>query len=447
MRFNAVELAKIIGGQLRGQDVVIESVSIDSRSMGRGGLFVPIVAERDGHSFIPDAVSNGAICYLSSQDEPAQYGDASVILVDDTMAALTRVGREARTRLPDPVIGITGSVGKTSVKDLVAAACGASVATHANRASFNNELGLPLTLANAPEGTKITVLEMGARGQGHITGLSAIGRPTIGVVTRVGAAHTELFGSLQSVALAKGELIEALPDHGVAVLNADDPLVLSISKRAPCPVVTFGAKSGDFGATDIRLDEQLRVRFVLQFPSGSRPVSLQVSGRHMATNAVAALATASAAGVGIDEAIRGIEQATICGLRMEVIRRSDGLVVINDCYNANPTSMAAAFDALEALSVTARVAVVGVMAELGPGGDREHRDLASRASDSGIHLIAVGAPAYGALAIHVGDVAEARSLVEGFLGPDVGLLVKGSRVAELERLSQWLLDEPEPEPE
>ncbi len=483
VHFTTSDIADIVEGELIGPDQVIASVSIDSRSIdavvpfdrprkagaeekvkgstGQAGtLFVPVVAERDGHDFIRSALDNGAVAYLSSQESPSPESqssglrrpdDVATIRVADTMAALGALGAEARNRLPDPVIGVTGSVGKTSVKDLIAAACSVAVPTHANKASFNNELGLPLTLVNAPEQTQVTVLEMGARGSGHIAELCAIGRPTIGVVTRVVAAHTELFGTLDGVAAAKGELIEALPSDGTAILNANDPLVLAMAKRSSCRVVTYGVEStaeqlasgtvADFLATDSKLDEQIRASFVLQSPFGTHSVQLQVAGEHMVANATAAIAAAVSAGIDLEAAIAGIEGATISGLRMEVLRSATGLVLINDAYNANPTSMRAALKGLQALPVERRIAVLGVMAELGEGGDDEHNRIAQECAESGVRVIAVDAAAYGDNAEHVSDVAGVEAVLEDLLGSgpsETGILVKGSRVAELERVARWL---------
>lgn len=455
MRFSTSDIARHVGGQLVGPDQVIQSVSIDSRSIDEAALFVPVVAERDGHDFVGSALGNGAVCFLNATDQTLRdfldqvsaggQGDldpesVSMIQVKDTQTALTKLGAAARQLLPVPVIGITGSVGKTSVKDLVAAACAAARPTHANPASFNNELGLPLTLVNAPDATQITILEMGARGDGHIADLCATGRPTIGVVTRVADAHTELFGSLAGVAKAKGELIEALPADGIAILNADDPLVAAMASRAACPVVTFGVASGDFRATNIVLDAVLRPTFQLQSPQGERSVTLAVAGEHMALNAVAALAAAVAAGVDLDQAISGMETATLSGMRMDVWTRSDGLVLIDDAFNANPTSMRAAIQALLTVRATRRVAVLGVMAELGPSGDEDHREIAAEAVAAGVEVIAVDAPAYGVRVRHVGSVEEAKSLL-GDLESECVILVKGSKVAGLGPLGTWIREQ------
>ena len=241
MRLMASEVAQAAGGRLVGPDVDLSGISIDSRSVARGELFVPVVAERDGHDFIGDALSAGAAAYLTAVPPRG----ATAVLVDDTAVALAELGRYARSRFDGPVVGITGSVGKTSVKDMAAAAIGADRPTHASPMSFNNELGVPLTLANCPEDAEAVVVEMGARGTGHIAWLCLLAKPTVGVVTSVGAAHTELFGTVEAVAEAKGELVESLDASGVAVLNADQPLVAAMAGRTEASVLTFRPCRGE----------------------------------------------------------------------------------------------------------------------------------------------------------------------------------------------------------
>ena len=231
MELRTSEIARATGGRLVGADVVVSGAAIDSRLVTGGELFVPVTAERDGHDFVGAAVAGGAAAYLSARPVPAPAGDAPAIEVDDTVGALGALGAHARGRLPDRVVGVTGSVGKTSVKDLLAAALGARWRTAAGAGSFNNELGVPLTILGAAARTEALVVEMGARGAGHVADLCAIARPTVGVVTAVAAAHTETFGSLDEVAEAKGELVEALPAAGTAVLNADDPRVAAMAHR------------------------------------------------------------------------------------------------------------------------------------------------------------------------------------------------------------------------
>lgn len=432
MKFRASEIADLVGGDLIGADVDVDGASIDSRSIVEGNLFVPIVAERDGHEFIDTAVAAGAPAYLS--DRPPSLGTA--IVVADTGEALSLLGMAARNCLTGPVVGVTGSVGKTSVKDLIAAALGGVRRVHANIASFNNELGLPLTLVNAPVDTQIAVLEMGARGRGHVAELCAIGRPTIGVVTRVAGAHTELFGSLEAVAEAKGELVEALPPEGTAVLNADDPLVRGMSTRTAARVLTFGA-TGDVRVADLTLDALLRPHFTLVTPDGRAQVQLPLAGAHMALNAAAAAAVGIACGVDLADLVNGLETATISDWRMDVSTTHDGTIVINDAYNANPTSVRAALAALGELVAEHKTAVLGVMAELGDEHEDEHRAIAAEATAAGIRVIAVGAAEYGPDVEHVDGVDDALATL-GAVGEGHAVLVKGSRVAGLERLAQAL---------
>ncbi len=415
-------------------DVVVAGATIDSRDVPSGSLFVPIVAERDGHDFIGSAMDAGAAAYLT-QDSSQTQGPA--VLVEDAGAALLELGSAARLRLPERVIGVTGSVGKTSVKDLVAAAIGAGATVHANVASFNNELGLPLTLINAPDDVEVVITEMGARGAGHIQFLCEVARPTVGVVTRVAQAHTELFGSIEGVAEAKGELIESLPSNGTAVLNADDPRVLAMASRTSARVLTFGHEAGDIRVTNIELDERLRPSFLLETPLGARSVRMSVAGKHMAINGAAAVAASLGVGLDLDTALFGLESAMLSNHRMDVAELASGAVVIDDAYNANPTSMRAGMEALLALPVDRRTMVVGVMAELGDEEESEHLAIAAEAASEGIRVVAVGAPIYGVQAEHVADIAEAREVL-GVLGPDDGVLVKGSRVVELERLVELL---------
>lgn len=416
-------------------------MSIDSRSVVPGNLFVPLVAERDGHEFVTAAVEAGAGAYLSDRGPVPGAPPCPVITVADTAAALTEIGRLARSRITGPVIGVTGSVGKTSMKDLVAAACGASRLTHASERSFNNELGVPLTLANAPDGVEVAIVEMGARGAGHIAELCQVARPTMGIVTTVALAHSELFGTLEAVADAKSELVRALPAGGVAVLNADDPLVVAMAERTEATVTTFGLAGGEVRAVDIILDEMLRPSFTVGTPAGSAPVTLGVAGAHMALNAAGAVAAALAVGVDLEAAVGGLASAALSPWRMEVVRAPSGLVVINDAYNANPTSMRAALAALAQFRAPEKIAVVGVMAELGDEGPAEHAAVAAEAAAAGIRVIAVDAPEYGPDAVHVANRDDAFTALGdlGDLGDGIAVLVKGSRVAGLERLADDLL--------
>lgn len=435
MRLRTSDLAKATGGELHGPDVTVDGTRIDSRLVQPGELFVAVVGERDGHDFIADAVDRGAVAALCACHEPA---GASAVLVSDTGTALLDAGRLARSRVPDTVIGVTGSVGKTTVKDLTAGALRSALRTAASERSFNNELGVPLTLLNAPDDVEAVVVEMGARRRGHIALLCDIARPTIAVVTLVALAHAEMFGTIEEVAAAKGELVESLPSGGTAVLNADDALVSAMASRTThARVLRFGVASGDadVSAESVAVDSELRPTFRMRSPWGNADIRLRVRGAHQVLNALAAAAAALAAGVRLEDAASGLEAAEASPWRMSLERATSGATILNDTYNANPTSMAAALDALAALPARRRVAVLGVMAELGPGSDLEHRRIAAYADSLGIEVIAVGAPAYERVTVADQDGALAAL---GRLGEGDAVLVKGSRVAALEQVAERL---------
>lgn len=425
MRIRASEAAAGIGGRLIGPDVDFEGVSFDSRSTRPGQLFVPIVAERNGHEFIGAARDRGARVHLTSEPDPFRR-DGTAIEVADTAQALLALAQWARPRLDARVVGVTGSVGKTSAKDLMAAACGAGRRTTANERSFNNEQGLPVTILNAPDDAEVLILEMGMRGFGHISQLCEIARPDIGVVTVVGHAHTEMVGGIDGVARAKGELIEALPAAGIAVLNADDERVAAMRSRTRAEVITYGS-TGDVRVGDIVLDGQARAAFRIDTPWGSGRAQLAVPGAHMVTNAAAAIAVAGVVGVDLEAALAALSTATVSSMRMEILTTPGGATIVNDAYNANPTSMIAALDALAAMEADRRIAVLGLMAEIDDA-EVAHREIAAHALERGLELVAVGTPDYGI------DPTDDPVAAIGRLGPRDVVLVKASRSAGLERV-------------
>ncbi len=441
MRFTASEIASATGGSLTGADVQIDGAGIDSRTIGSGQLFVPIVADRDGHDFIPQALSAGAAAYLTARP-PVPDAAASAIEVEDTARALMAVGEAARGRMTGPVVGVTGSVGKTSTKDMLAQVLSTALRTHANERSFNNELGLPITLMGAADDTGAVVVEMGARGIGHIAMLCDIAHPTVGVVTRVDGVHLEMFGSIGAIAQAKGELIASLPDDGLAVLNVDQDTVIAMAARTTADVIAYGlSPTADVHADDIRVDGELRPTFTLRSPWGSIEVAMAARGRHQVHNALAAASVAGGLGLSVEQIAEGLSGAAISGLRMELTRTDDGVAVLNDSYNANPTSMRAALDALSGLTDGRKIAVVGVMAEIGDTAQREHLAITARARELGVEVIAVDAEDYGPDARHVADIDAALTALSDLSAGDA-VLVKGSRVAALERVAAALLSAP-----
>ena len=440
MNARAAEIAAIVDGTLHGPDTEVDGATIDSRAVRGGELFVPVVAARDGHDFIGPALLAGASAYLTARGA----GEGSAIAVDDTVAALGELGRWARARLPDRVVGITGSTGKTSTKDLLAGALGRGRVVAVSPQSFNNELGVPLTLFNASQHTDVAVVEMGARGAGHIAHLCELARPTVGVVTNVGLAHTSMFGSIEAVARAKRELPAALPAGGTAVLNADDERVLAMKGVTPASVLTYGLEAGDVRATDIALDDELRPAFRMLTPWGDVDVRLPARGAHQVPNALAAAAAALTLEVGLEDVAEGLAAAELSPWRMELARTPAGAIVVNDAYNANPQSTEAALRALARIDARRRIAVLGPMLELGDESAREHRRIGELARALGIAVIvSVGAPDYGG--DDVADVEAARARL-GPLGPGDAVLVKASRAAGLERLAHALVGAPASRP-
>ncbi|MYJ81757.1 MAG: UDP-N-acetylmuramoyl-tripeptide--D-alanyl-D-alanine ligase [Acidimicrobiaceae bacterium] len=446
MRWTLAEIAAATGGRLHGDGAAaVDGVTQDSRDVRPGMLFVPLVAERDGHDFIADAVAAGASACLTARG--LRGVGAAAVEVADTQAALTALAGEARRRLGSvPVVGITGSVGKTATKDLLAAVLRQDRRVWASTRSFNNEIGVPITLLSAPDDAEALVVEMGSRGPSHITELCRVARPTMGVITTVGLSHTSELGSLAAVVSAKRELVESLPaaaDGGVAFLNAGVPEVAAMATATEARMVTFG-DGGDVSARNLELDDDLTTRFVLHSPSGEIDVALGARGVHSVDNALAAAAVGLEMGVCLEDVAAGLAAPTLSPLRMEVVRTAGGAQLLNDCYNANPVSMRAALHSLAALPAQRRIAVLGPMVELGDFEAAEHAAIGSLTGKLGVELIAVDAPGYASgdgTVIEAENIDGALAALRNLGGLSVGdaVLVKGSRVAGLERLAARLV--------
>ena len=494
------EIARITGARLDGgadpAAVLDGPVVIDSRRAGPGGLFAAVAGERaDGHDFAAAAIAAGAVAVLATR--PC---GAPALITGNVPAALARLAQEVVARLPQITIaGITGSSGKTSTKDLTAQLVERLGPTVAPEGSWNNEFGFPLTVLRADAGTRYLVLELAARGAGHIASLCEIAPPRIGAVLNVGHAHTGEFGGIEQVARAKGELPAALPAAaagGVAILNADDPRVLAMAARTEARVVTFGlaaisarptspadpigpigpigpagptdpanhssTKAPDFAAAGIRLDDLGRASFTLLTPAGSAPVRLSLHGAHHVPNALAAAAIAAELGLGPAETADALAAATArSGGRMEVRRSPAGVIVVNDAYNANPESVRAALEAVAHMARGRRsFAVLGQMAELGDESRASHEEIGALAAGTGVTgLIVVGKEAEpildGALArngagtewrgeaISVPDGPAAVAALRGRLADGDVVLVKASHAAGLERVAAQLLSQPD----
>jgi UDP-N-acetylmuramoyl-tripeptide--D-alanyl-D-alanine ligase len=477
------ELARLVGGALHratGDERITGTVEFDSRAVGPGGLFVALPGERaDGHAFARTALDAGAAGVLAAREvdgpavivpvgaaTPEGAGGSYVLAADRdgsgaaVLAALQTLARHvvdtlvAETGLS--VVGITGSSGKTSTKDLVAALLERDGPTVAPPGSFNNELGHPWTVLRADATTRHLVCELSARGPGHIAALCRVAPPRVGAVLNVGSAHLGEFGSREAIAAAKGELVEALPAAdagGVAVLGADDPVVAAMADRTTARVVHAGrAAAAHVRAVDETLGDDGRARFRLVTAHGEADVALRLRGAHQVDNALVAAAialeTTGLSVAAVADALGAAEARS--RWRMEVGERADGLTVLNDAYNANPESMRAALRTLAAMAPGAgghRTAVLGVMAELGPDAEAAHAELGRLAARTGLHrLVVVGEAARGmheaardaGLASDlVPDAAAALDAVHA--GPGDVVLVKASRSAGLETVAQALL--------
>ena len=432
----AADVAKATNGILVGQNAHLSGVSFDSRSVRPGQLFVPIVAERDGHDFVLAALAAGAGAYLTTGKT---FGRTS-ITVPDTLAALLQLGAWGRNKLDaqlaNRVIGITGSVGKTSTKDFIAAALGSVLRVTANERSFNNDQGLPVTILNAGDDVQALVLEMGMRGFDEISRLCTVARPNIGVVTRVAPAHTERVGGIDGVARAKSELVQALDASGFAVLNADDERVAAMQSLTEATVISYGvAPSATVRMTHCVLDERACASVAIESPWGKASWKMNVPGEHMAHNAVGAIAVAGVLGLDLQRAAVAIEAAVLSEMRMQHKVARSGALIIDDSYNANPASLAAALYALSATKASRRIAVLGIMAELSEP-EQDHLQISRLAAQLGIELIAVGTDMYGVQSRTREEAAAALSAVEN----SAAILIKGSRVAQLEKLVSLLIN-------
>ncbi len=453
------ELATVVGGELHGLDVTVSGPPVvDSRLAEPGGLFAAFVGEQvDGHTYAGQAVENGAVAVLGSRAT-----EHPTVVVPDPQFALQLLSAHVLGRLREAgaltVIAVTGSQGKTSTKDLLAAVLAEAGSTVATHGSFNNELGLPLTVLRADPDTEFLVLEMGARGVGHLAELCTIARPDVSLVLNVGKAHLGEFGSQADIARAKGELVEALTSEGVAVLNRDDPYVAAMADRTKGRVFTFGESDADVQLREVELDDFGRPSFTLASGGVTARVDLRLVGEHQAGNAAAAAAVAVALGLPLAAVASSLsEVAGLSKWRMEVHDRGDGVTVINDAYNANPDSMKAGLKALAAIGrargpQARTVAVLGEMRELGESSREEHDAIGRLAVRLDIHqLVVVGEPArpmhlgaylegsWGEESVFVRDNDEALAWLREHLGPGDVVLVKASRGARLDEVAAGLL--------
>ncbi|MGW5974690.1 UDP-N-acetylmuramoyl-tripeptide--D-alanyl-D-alanine ligase [Streptomyces sp. NPDC055186] len=458
------EIAEVVGGQTH--DIPDPSVQVtggvvrDSREAGPGSLFVAFVGERvDGHDFAAAVVEAGAAAVLASRPV-----GVPAIVVDDVPRALGALARHVVQRLGATLVALTGSSGKTSTKDLIAQVLRRKAPTVFTPGSLNNEIGLPLTALTATEETKFLVLEMGARGIGHIRYLTDLTPPKVGLVLNVGTSHIGEFGGRTQIAQAKGEMVEALPpaeEGGTAILNADDPLVRAMASRTKAKVLLFGeTDEADVRAENVRLTDSGQPSFRLHTPSGASDVTMRLYGEHHVSNALAAAAVAHELGMSAEEIALALSEAgSLSRWRMEVTERPDGVTVVNDAYNANPESMRAALRALAAMGKASQAkggrtwAVLGKMAELGDEALAEHDAVGRLAVRLNVSkLVAVGGReaawlqlgaynegSWGEESVHVSDAQAAVDLLRSELRQGDVVLVKASRSVGLESVAQALL--------
>ncbi|MFI6388301.1 UDP-N-acetylmuramoyl-tripeptide--D-alanyl-D-alanine ligase [Nonomuraea sp. NPDC050547] len=470
-------IAELTSGALSGmadpRAVVRGPVVIDSRQVEPGSLFAAFRgANVDGHEYAVQAVRAGAVAVLASRPV-----EAPTVIVPDVAAALAALATAVAGSLPQAtVLGVTGSAGKTTTKDLLARLTGRIGPTIAPVGSFNNEIGHPLTVLKADLDTRFLVLELSARDAGHIAHLAAIAPPSIGVVLNVGTAHLGVFGGKDAIAKAKGELVEALPATGVAVLNSDDPLVRDMAGRTDARVTFFGrGEEAAIRAEEVTVDERGRASFRLRTPSGVAYVRLRLYGGHAVDNALAAAAAGYELGLPVATIAEELSEAEPRSRwRMEVTDRHDGVTVINDAYNANPDSMRAAFEALGVVGGgRRRFAVIAALRELGEDSATLNEELGRLAGSAGLAGLIVagpdagpvlegafaassqvaavqGAPPPGAppagpypqqgtRIVHVADAEAAAQELASWLLPGDAVLVKGPRAMGLERTAERVL--------
>jgi UDP-N-acetylmuramoyl-tripeptide--D-alanyl-D-alanine ligase len=436
--WSLTDVANAVSGDLVGaSSVPIETVATDSRQPLDGALFVALKGETfDGHSFAVEAIESGAVAVMVDRDTGTTATPR--IEVASTGDALAHLAVKRREELAIPVVAITGSTGKTSTKDLLSAGLDGS---WASPRSFNNEIGVPLTVLSTPPDASVLVLEVGSRGRGHIEWLAPMILPDISVITNLGVVHLETFGSLGGLADAKYELVQSLSDNGVAVLPYGEK---SLARGGSHRTITFGSVGADVRVSDVSLDDLGRPSFLIEMDESVHRIKLSLSGTHHGMNTAAAIAVAHALGVDMEEFINRLEDATGSSWRMEIHQGT--YTVVNDAYNANPQSVESALITVAAMPGR-HIAVLGVMAELGPVCEQEHVRLGELVSRLGFtDLVVVGSDhgygdGFGAGARKVTDIEEAADTLASIVQPGDVVLVKASRSASLERLALGLIED------
>ena len=451
MTWSLSEMARLAQGQLVGADGEFRSVSTDTRSLQSGALFVALSGPNfDGHDFVAAAAERGAAAALVQRPLTVALPQ---IVVDDPLQALSAFARQWRRQFRIPVIGVTGSNGKTTTKEIIGAILSQLGPCLITRGNLNNHIGVPLMLMELRATHRFAVIEMGANHEGEIAHLASIAEPGIGIVTNAGAAHLEGFGSLQGVANGKGEMFRALPADGVAVINADDAFANQwLENRASEKTLTFGFEQrADFMAHKVQASSDaqgFKIDFDLVTPMGTQAATLQLAGLHNLRNALGAAAVANAAGASLQEIVSGLAAMRPVGGRLELKPALNGAFLVDDSYNANPSSLKAGLDALQSFG-GARWLVLGDMMELGDSSDELHAEVGRYARQAGIQrLLAIGprshfaVEAFGRGAQWFADIDALIGEARSTLAPGVAVLIKGSRANRLERVSAALATTP-----
>jgi UDP-N-acetylmuramoyl-tripeptide--D-alanyl-D-alanine ligase len=445
MKRTLADFARACGGLLHGADAAYTDVVSDSRTLAPQQLFVALKGTSfDGQRFVAAAQAAGAAGAVVETLQPVSLPQ---IVVADSQAALTRAARAWRAEFRGPLVGVAGSNGKTTAKEMTAAILGKAGDCLATRGNLNNHIGVPLTLLRLTPEHRFAVIEMGANHPGEVAALAALARPSVGMITNAGAEHLEGFGSLEGVARAEGEMVEALPPPATAVINADDEFAPLWRGLTRARVVSFGLRSAaDFSASEVRTAvgaAGFHTQFRLTAPQGSAAIELRLGGTHNVANALAAAAAAASAGASLEHIAAGLAEVRAVAGRLQFKRAASGAWLIDDSYNANPSSMRAAIEVLASLDGR-KWLVLGEMAELGVFGPQAHAEIGEFARAAGIErLYATGALMAGAVAgfgagahwfADTAALSAALSAALGDAGSELRLLVKGSRSNRLERV-------------
>ena len=460
------EIIQAVGGRVLGETpdpaLQIPRVETDSRTIHPGSLFIPLVGERfDGHAYINAALEGGAAACLTQRERESYLPGKIYIKVDSTQRALRDLAKYYKSKFPIPIVALTGSVGKTTTKDMVAAVLGERFQVLKTEGNLNNDVGVPMTLLRLNHTHQIAVLELGMNHAGEIDYLSELAEPDVALITNIGDSHIEFFGSRENILKAKSEIFHHTKAHCLAVLNGDDPLLRTLAGQLPYTISWCGkGENCQYRATDIESDRRSRMTCQVHTPRGSFPVEIPALGEHMIYPTLMALAVGEHFGLTRQELTDGVLHFAPTKMRMDILHRQDGITILNDTYNANPQSMRAAVEVLANTKGEYKVAVLGDMFELGPLAPALHAGVGEFLGKAGVDCLV----AVGTLAKHIYDAAqsapvpecyycpskaEALDTLKGVVKPNATILVKASRGMAFEELVEYLkgLTQPAPPPE